>query len=303
LKNLDLEQEYIRILATLIRTGIVFQLPRSEKLGVIGINGQEYPAPTQEQLQEVFSSNHELIAWKNQQGFTQLQVTPIANSGLVLIDMVKAAISKLALREKILQTKLNSTDPDLVVEVNNRESIWIWDRVRRAVDTLQHVYFPKIYIEPNHQGFTKEEVILNSQLCAVPGWSVGLIEPAPIMPQPGQGRVIAGRTQLEGFFTPRDYLKTLATPPYQGETGWTLEDFLIHFITRLEATHQVSHDRFDNNALWLLGSFFPNVMPKAQIVMTGYWSREIGRKMYLSAHRTGNRFKFCAARSMVRLGI
>lgn len=78
---------------------------------------------------------------------------------------------------------------------------------------------------------------------------------------------------------------------------------------RLETTNQVSHDRYDNNALWLLGLYIPNHMPNSgnkryrmQIVPVGYWSRDAGRKMCLSAHRTGNRFRLCVARSMVRLG-
>ena len=140
-----------------------------------------------------------------------------------------------------------------------------------------------------------------THLCAVPGWSVGLIEPIPIMPQQGQGKVIGGRKQLEAYSTPRDYLRTLSTPTYQGETGWTPEDFLTHFITQLETTNQVSHDRYDGNALWLLGSYMPKSMPTPHIVPVGYWSRDAGRKMYLSAHRTGNRLRLWVARSTVRL--
>ena len=72
------------------------------------------------------------------------------------------------------------------------------------------------------------------------------------------------------MFHTRDYLQTLSASAYEGETGWTLEDFLAHFITRLETTNQVSHDRYDSNALWLLSSYMPNSMPKALIVPVGY---------------------------------
>ena len=140
-----------------------------------------------------------------------------------------------------------------------------------------------------------------TRLCAVPGWSVGLIEPIPIMPQQGQGKIIGGRKQLEEYSTPRDYLRTLSTPTYQGETGWTPEDFLTHFITQLETTNQVSHDRHDRNALWLLGAYMPNSMPNAELVPVGYWDRDAGRRMRVSAHRTGNRLRAWVARSTVRL--
>jgi hypothetical protein len=121
------------------------------------------------------------------------------------------------------------------------------------------------------------------------------------MPQQGQGKVIGGRKQLEPYSTPRDYLRTLSTPTYQGETGWTPEDFLTHFITQLETTNQVSHDRSLSNALWLLGSYMPDSGGNRMksLVPVGYWAR---RRLYLSVHRSANRLRVCVARSTVRLG-
>lgn len=298
----NLEKEYARTITALNRTGILTLLPQSENSGVIGMDGKEYPVPTQEQLHEVFTRNKELVDRKMRQGFTQLQLTPIAMPTSQLIDRVKTAVLNHATEGKIIRTKQNPSDADIPVRVNTGEPIWIWDRVRQALDTPQLVYFPQAYTERNHQGSTKEEVLQTTRLCAVPGWSVGLIEPNPIMPPQGQGKVIGGRKQLEAYSTPRDYLRTLSTPTYQGETGWTPEDFLTHFITQLETTNQVSHDRYDSNALWLLGSYMPNSMPTPHLVPVGYWSRDAGRKMHLSAHRTGNRLRGWVARSTVRLG-
>lgn len=296
-----LEKEYARTITALNRTGILTLLPISENYGVIGIDGEEYPVPTQEQLQGVFTRNNELVDRKMRQGFTQLQLTPIAMPTSQLIDRVKTAVLRHNAAGKIFQTKQDSTDADMPVRVN-AEPIWIWDMVRQAVDTTNLVYFPQAYTDRDHQGLTKEEVMQKTRLCAVPGWSVGLIEPIPIMPQQGQGKVIGGRKQLEAYSSPHDYLRTLSTPTYQGETGWTPEDFLTHFITRLETTNQVSHDRSDGNALWLLGSYMPNSMPNARLVPTGNWARDAGRRIYLSAHRTGNRLMDWVARSTVRLG-
>jgi hypothetical protein len=301
-KKFRLEKEYARTITTLNRTGIVTLLPRSENSGVIGIDKKEYPVPTEEQLQEVFTRNKELVDQKMRQGFTRLQVTPIAMPVSHLIDRVKTAVLNHAAEGKIIRTKQHSQDPDIPVRVNSREQVWIWDRVRQALDTPHLVYFPQAYTDHNHQGLTKEEVLQTTRLCAVPGWSVGLIEPTPVMPGQGQGKVIGGRKQLEAYSAPRDYLQTLRTPVYQGETGWTPEDFLTHFITQLETTNQVSHDRYDSNALWLLGSYMPDSLPTPHIVPVGYWSRDAGRKMYVSAHRTGNRLRDWVARSMVRLG-
>jgi len=301
--------EYARTITALNRTGVLTLLPQSENSGVIGIDGKEYPVPTQEQLQETFARNVKLADRKMRQGFTQLQLTPIAMPISQLIDRTRTAIIKHDVAGRIFRTKRDSTDADLPVRVNADAPIWIWDRVRQAVDTPSLVYFPQAYTDRSHQGSTKEEVMKNTRLCAVPGWSVGLIEPVSIMPQQGQGEVVGGRRQLEAYSTPRDYLRTLGTPIYQGETGWTLEDFLIHFTTHLETANQVSHDRYDNNAMWLLGSYLPNSMPnsgneryKMQLVPTGNWASDAGRRLYLSAHRSGNRFKAWAGRSIVRLG-
>jgi len=297
-----LEKEYTRTIAALNRTEILTLLPRSENLGVIGIDGKEYPVPTQEQLQGVFTRNKKLADRKMRQGFTQLQLTPIAMPTSQLIDRVKTAVLKHAAAGIIIQTRQNSNDADIPVRVNNGKPLWIWGRVRQAVDTPNLVYYPQAYTDHDHQGLTKEEVMQNTRLCALPGWSVGLIEPIPIMPQQGQGKTIGGRRQLEAYSTPHDYLQTLSTPTYQGETGWTPEDFLTHFTTQLETTNQVSHDRYDGNALWLLGSYIPNLgIGLGKLVPVGYWARVPGR-MDVSAHRSGNRLRGWVARSTVRLG-
>jgi hypothetical protein len=304
------EREYARCVTALNRTGILTLLPKSESIGVIGIDGKEYPIPTQEQLQEVFIHNKELVDRKTQQGFTKLQLTPIAMPISQLIDWVKSAVLKHATAGKIIQTKQNPTDADLPVHVNTGKPLWIWDMIRQVVDTPNLVYFPKAYTDRNHQGLTKEEVMQRTRLCAVPGWSVGLIEPLSIMPQQGQGKIIAGRKQLEVYSTPHDYLRTLSTPTYQGEMGWTIEDFLTNFIIQLEMTNQVSHDRYDSNALWLLGSYVPNLgfslrsdsgraWGVRNLVPVGYWARV---RMEVSAHRSANRLKGWVARSTVRLG-
>jgi hypothetical protein len=55
------EREYARCVTALNRTGILTLLPKSESIGVIGIDGKEYPIPTQEQVVELFAHNRELV--------------------------------------------------------------------------------------------------------------------------------------------------------------------------------------------------------------------------------------------------
>jgi hypothetical protein len=295
-----LEKEYARTITALNRTGILTLLPRSGSLGVIGIDGKEYPVPTQEQLQEVFTRNKELADRKMRQGFTQLQLTPIAMPTSQLIDLMKSAIVKHAAEGLIYQTRRSPSDPLTPVRVNTEKQVWIWDTLRQALDTDELIYFPQEY-SSNHRGQTKLQVVNNRRICAVPGWSVELVENLPTMPGQGQGKTLGGRRQLEVGHSPREYLQTLQTETYEGETGKTLEDFITNFLTHLETTDEVSNDVNDHNALWCLGQYLK--ITYAELVPTGRWSRDVGRAR-LDMHRTGNKLctKSWGGSSTVRLG-
>jgi hypothetical protein len=295
-----LEKEYARTTAALNRTGILTLLPRSGNPGVIGIDGREYPVPTQEQLQEVFARNKKLVDRKMQQGFAQLQLTPVAMPVSRLIGLMRSAIVRHAAEGLIHQTRRSPSDPLVPVRVNTEKQVWMWDTLRQALDTDELIYFPQEY-SSNHRGQTKSEVVNNRCICAVPGWSVGLVEDLPIMPEQGRGKTLGGRRQLEIGHSPREYLQTLQTETYEGETGKTLEDFITEFLTHLETTDEVSNDVNDCNALWCLGQYLK--ITYAELVPTGRWYRDVGRAR-LDMHRTGNKLctKNWGASSMVRLG-
>ena len=282
------EREYTRCVTALSRTGILTLLPKSESIGVIGIDGREYPVPTQEQVVELFAHNRELIGRKVPQGFGRLELTPMAMPTPLFIDRMKTAILKHAAEGKIYQTRCSPSDPLIPVRVNTEKHVWIWDTLRQALDTDELVYFPQEY-SSNHRGQTKLEVVNNGRICAVPGWSVGLVESFLIMPQQGRGQTLGGRRQLEIGSSPREYLRTLQTQVYQGETRKTLEDFIIKFLTHLDTADEISNDRVDDNALWCLGQYVKYVQHlKSGLVPTGWWHRDFGR-VRLDAHRPGNK--------------
>jgi hypothetical protein len=181
------EREYTRCVAALTRTGILTLLPKSESIGVIGIDGKEYPMPTQEQVIELFAHNRELVGRKVPQGFDRLELIPMAMPILFLIDRMNAAILKHTAEGKIYQTRRCHSDPLIPVRVNTEKHVWIWDTLRQALDTDELVYFPQEYSN-NHREQTKLEVVNNGRICAVPGWSVGLVERLPIMPQQAEER-------------------------------------------------------------------------------------------------------------------
>ena len=198
---------------------------------------------------------------------------------------LQIAIIERAAQGKIYQTRYLPSDPLTAVHVNAEKQVWIWETLRQVLDTDELVYFLQEY-SVEYRGLTKLETIHNGCICAVPGWSVGLVENLPILPRPGQGKMLGGRKQLELGFSPREYLQILKMPAYQGETGRTLEDFIVKFLTHLATTNEVSNDVDDGNAFWCLAQYLK--ISYAELVPTGRWHRAVGR-VRLDMHRTGNK--------------
>ena len=289
--SFPVESEYARCVTALNRTGILVHLPESGSAGVTGIDGREYPLPAREEVAALFDHNRDLVEQKVPQGFDRLELTPMAMPVPLLIDTLSEAVLRHAGDRTIFRTRRSPADPLIPVLVNSEKIVWIWETLRQAFDTDRLVYFPQE--DPGHrkgeaeyQGQTKSEAINNKNICAIPGWSVGLIESTPIMPGPGEGTTRAGRKQLEIGLSPREYLRALQEPAYAGETGTTLEDFITQFLTRLETTNEVSNDISDNNALWCLGQYMK--ISYAEVVPAGRWHRPVGR-VRLDMHRTGNK--------------
>jgi hypothetical protein len=295
----SIDTEYDDCYGALIRTGILMTLPKSKSIGIIGIDGNEYPIPTKEQVEFLFDQNKELISKKVPQGFDRLVLVPLAMHLTLLLENLQMAIIKHSTERKIFQTRNSASDLLKPVRVNTEKQVWMWETLKQKIDSEAIVYFPQEYSD-NHNGYTKLETIKNESICAIPGWTVGLVESLPFMPQQGRGKILGGRRQLEIGSSPHEYLHTLRTDSYHRETGKTLEDFITEFLIHLETTDEVSNDRTDNNSLWCLGQYTKTKY--AELVPTAWWHREFGR-LRLDMHRTGN--KLCTrswgAATMVRL--
>lgn len=303
--SFPVENEYARCITAFNRAGILVRLPGSGSAGITGIDGREYPLPSCEEVAALFDRNRELVERKVPQGFDRVALTPLAIPVPLLIDRMRAAVLRRATEGTIFRTRRSPSDPFEPVRVNLEKTVWVWETLRRVFDTDRLVYFPqedpgRQKGQAEYQGQTKSEAINNKNICAIPGWSVGLIESIPVMPGPGEGTTRAGRKQLEIGLSPREYLRTLQGKAYKGETGTTLEDFITEFLTRLETVNEVSNDISDSNALWCLGQYMK--IPYAEVVPTGRWHRPIGR-VRLDMHRTGNKrcTKSVGAATVVRL--
>jgi hypothetical protein len=286
--SFPVEREYDRCVTALDRAGILTLLPKSGSVGVVGIDGKEYPRPTRKQVAELFAHNKELVSRKIKQGFNRLELTPMAMPTPVLIEKMSAAVLRHAADRKIYQARRSPSALSVHVRVNPEKTVWVWETLRQALDKDEILYFAREY-SSNHRGQTKLQAIADGSICAIPGWSVGLVEDMPFMPGQGKAKTVGGRKQLEIGSSPREYLQALQTEAYQGETGKTLEDFITSFLIRLETTNEISNDVRDDNALWCLGQYMK--ITYAEVVPTGRWIGSVGR-VRLDMHRTGN--KLCA---------
>ena len=292
---MDIADQYRQAAAALQCAGILDRL-QDVKL-------DKFPMPTQEQVQDLFDRNCSLVEMKWQQGFTRLQLTPLCMPVLLLVEAARSVLVELARQGVLRRAGADPGSAGIPLEVNRKDPVWMWEQLKPLMDTPAVVYFPQVYMQENHCGMAKPDVLSDPRYCAFLGWSVGLVEPFTGLPQPGKGNLLQGRQQLETYRTPHEYLQTLQTPPYRGETGWTLEDFLTFFITRMVQENRVSFDRQDGSSAWLLGAYVPGLPKTPNLVLTGYWSGADGHKLYLSAHRTGNHFAHCGAPTVVRLGL
>jgi len=293
----SLKGEYDRCTKALNRLGLITLLPQTERLGVIGFDGKEYPRPELAQVQEALDKNRALVERKRQEGFTKLQLVPLASPIQVLIQRAREAVIRHTKEGNIFQAKQNPSDPDIPVQVNIEDPLYVWDEILTGDQTNNLVYFPESFTK-SHQGLTKDKMVIDPTICAVPGWSIGLVKDASFLPRSGQGKTVGGRKQIENNQSPNQYLQILSQTPYQGETGWAPEDFLTNFLTTLETTNQVSHDWNDNSAAWLIGTY----LPKEGIVPYAYWAR-YDRKLGLDGSDPDYQDDYYGLPSTVRLDL
>src|SRR3989338_4030794 len=271
----DLPQAYRTDIKLLRETGLLELLPQSETMGLLGIDGKEYPVPTLEKIQQELSKNKEIYETKLNQGFTSLQLTPLGSPLGKLTELTKQAILKHHQAGKLFgldfDAQGNSTKVPLELDIAN--PLFVWDKLKEADDNGSLFYYPKQFTK-DHQGKTKRQLLAEPSL--FPGWRALLLEPNPIIPRQGKGKTIGSRPQLEAGQTPNDYLQTLSTnPTYAHEQGLTPEDWLARFLKRLQQDNLVLTD-YDNN-VDSLNSLLGAYHPSAGVVPDASWVRSVRR--------------------------
>ena len=284
----ELKTQYKTQAKALNQAGILEILPNKEEIGVLGIDGKEYPIPTLEAIEQLIRQNPEKYQAKIEQGFSQVLMVPLAMPLDRQIEILKQNILKRHQEGKLLATKENPTDINEPLNLNITDPVWVWDNWQGSDVSGQTVYFPKSFDKNNHQGKTKQELLnrQNNNQSPIPGWQVLLLDSNPNIPAEGQGKTIGGRPQLEANKTPDEYLKLLQTDPdYANEQGLTIEAWLTLFISHLEQTNEVTDDWQDKGKIcYLIGSFNPSSTDLAN----GRWDRG-NRRARLSWGNPDNR--------------
>ena len=274
-----LEKQYASQVAILEQAGIL-------KEGVIlGIDGNEYPIPTLEQIAVRLFERCKELETKHGQGFTKLLLVPFGMS----LDTLQETLKQFLLKYK----KDNPT-----FNLDTHEPLWAWSDYQGADigDSPNLVYYPQSFTKEGHGGKTKMEILREQEdnQDSFLGWTVHLLQPSnpdeqdieipkgfASIPREGQGTPqgdLVPRPPLEANKSFNEYLSILQKAqddedsPYHGETGMTPEDWIMAFMMYLFETGKPLDDwkNGTESITYLTGAFFRSSID----IPCAYWRRE-----------------------------
>jgi len=272
-----LREQYTVQFSLLKEAGIL-----NERNAIVGIDGNEYPVPTLEQIVQRLFERQEFFETKQDQGFTKLLLVPFGMSLNTLMEIFKQFLFDYKERHPAFG-RVNPKIPD-------RSDGSQWDPLSYRPNYKQAdnngdltglVYYPQFFQPKNHQGQTKRQILegKGSPLHSFPGWIVHFFQPGdPANPDPSGfvplfrrgGARICGekipRPDLGTGQTPQMYLSLFEeashdpTSPDHGESGMTPEDWMMAFMMHLQETGEpLDEYQFDIGAInFLTGAYFPS---------------------------------------------
>lgn len=277
-RKLELKKQYEAQVGILQKTGLIEKLSTGN-FGLRGIDGQEHPLPTYQEVSQRSREKKELLGRKSEQGFRKMLIVPEGRS----IAELKQAYEQVLLNHDQAGTLLDTTGNQL--KLDRQTPVWQSDSYQNADIDGQLVYGPQEFSQ-NHQGQTKKERLAQNQ-----AFRIIFIEDLPDLPAAGQGNDISGRAQIEANQQPNEYLKKPQEEQYQGENGLTPESWLTYAITSLEEKNQQIDDyQGQGKACYLTGAYFTSGG-----VPIGYWGRG-GSRAFLNrsgpdSHDSGGGFR------------
>jgi hypothetical protein len=313
---LKVREQYESQKSIMARLGIL-EVLTDGSLGIKGIDGQEYPLPSYQEVSKRMVEKKEILSTKVDQGFVKLLLVPFGMSLDKLTARYKAALQKHFNEHKLFYTKKTKQDPsepdeplEPITELHKDGPLWAWDKYNGADESGTLVYYPKEFSADNHGAKTKTELLATGNN----GFTIRLLEDMPNIPRQGQGKTVGksgherlqldtASTSIKGYVeqgqtTPnsREYLKALQNEEqYQHEQGMTPEEQIIYALTYLEETNQIIDDYQGNGSIsYQLGAYFPS----SEYVPYSSWDRG-NRQAYLNRSGPGFRNGHCGARSVV----
>ena len=290
-RSLDIDRVYVE------QKTLLFDLLETLSNGEQGIKdkeGNEYPFPTIEQVKAEVEKNKEVFETKAKQGFTELQITHFALPTKTLFTAIE--------KEILIQHKkgtLHSTD-GTPLGLDTNQPLYRWD----GYEKQEPVYFPTSFDQQNHNGKTKQQ-ILDSKTSTFPGFLVSFQEKAQTIPRAGADETIGNRLRIEAGKSPNAYLELLKQQEYEHESGLTIEEWAIRFLSALRKDGTVLYDfkakdaDGNENASGCinLATFFP----ADGDVSLAYWNRGY-RRTSVDGGGAWFEYSFYGAGSSVRVG-
>jgi len=143
MKTAVLEEEYLAWKKILEKTNIVALLPKIKKLGIIGLDGKEYPLPTLAQVLELFDKNQKLINKKYSQGFKYLELVPLALPLEQLTEILGRVIAEHRDGVTLYKTRRALTEPLVATRGNKEKLVWVWKTLEQTYANNEIIYFPQ----------------------------------------------------------------------------------------------------------------------------------------------------------------
>lgn len=289
-KEFHLKEQYKDQIRVLNETGVLELLPDTESLGILGIDGKEYPLPSYDSIRTSLEAHKEFFETKKAQGFEKLLLVPQGMPLSLLCDRMKREILK-----KHKEGNLKSTE-GTPLELDEKEPLSIWDNYKDADTNGSLVYFPES-LTNDHKGKTKQALIDEGQ-----AWDVVFIEDLPNLPAEGKGEIRGEegkeRKQIEANKSPTEYLTMMQdNPEYHGESGTTPELWITYFVTELHRKNYVIDDwQGGGKASYQTGAYFPD----SSVVPYCYWPR-VNRQVYMVGYDVGCGGSGIASRFSVRV--
>ena len=312
--RLKVREQYESQKSIMARLGILEPLADGS-LGIKGIDGQDYPLPSYQEVSRRMVEKKDVLGTKVDQGFVKLVLVPFGMPLDKLVSIYKTALQKHFDDKKLFYTKkdpLNAQEPlEPITKFNSTEGpLLVLNKYNGADENGSLVYYPKEFSKDNHGGKTKAELLVGGQN----GFTIRFLEDMPNIPRGGKGttkgsdgkkraQLDTAGTSIKKYIEPgqttsnsREYLKALQTEnQYQHEQGMPPEEQIMYALTHLEETNQVIDDYQGNGSIsYQLGAYFPS----SGYVPNACWHRGYHRA-YLNWNGPGYRDAYYGARSAV----